>query len=300
MSTPSVVVVGSVALDTIETPHGRRDAVLGGSATHFSMAARHFAQVGAVGVVGDDYPQKHIETLSGLGIDTRGIYRERGKTFRWHGKYSEDMNTRTTVSVELGVFAAFQPRVPDDFRGAKFVLLGNASPTSQKGLLDQLDAFSMLDTMDLWIANERPALVALLPRISILCINVEEALMLTQEHNLARAIQALLKMGPRGVIVKKAEHGAILATPDLTLALSAFLTTTVVDPTGAGDAFAGGFLGYLAANDGAPDAMPRALGYGTVMGSFAVEAFGTEGLASLTRAKIDARYEALLRLTQIS
>lgn len=292
---PDVIAIGSVALDTIETPHGKRVWVLGGSGTHFAMAARHFARVGVVGVVGDDFPPEHLALLAKKGIDTRGIAREKGKTFRWHGRYSDDMNSRTTLSIELGVFAAFQPKVPPHFRSVRTVLLGNSHPASQKALLDQLDAFTMLDTMDLWIANERPALLALLPRVSVLCINAEEALLLSGESNLARAIKGLLKLGPRAVIVKKAEHGSILATKGLTLALPAFLTETVVDPTGAGDSFAGGFLGSLASKK----RMPQALAYATVAGSFAVEGFGVEGLLDVTRKQIDGRYRALLKLSQI-
>jgi sugar/nucleoside kinase (ribokinase family) len=299
VSAPETVVIGSVAIDTIETPHGRRDEVLGGSAVHFAMSARHFGRVGVVGVVGEDFPPGHLELLTAHGIDTRGIHRAPGRTFRWHGRYAADMNSRATVSVELGVFAAFEPRVPPAFGSARCVLLGNAHPRSQRALLDRVDAFTMLDTMDLWIDRERAALLALLPRVQVLCVNAEEALMLTQEHNLARAVPALLRMGPRAAVVKKAEHGAILATPDRTLALPAFPTPTVVDPTGAGDAFAGGFLGAVAAADAAPAALRRALAYGTVMGSFAVEGFGVEGLTAATKDGIEQRVQALVEMTRL-
>jgi sugar/nucleoside kinase (ribokinase family) len=292
---PQVVAIGSVALDTIETPHGRRGWVLGGSATHFSMAARHFARVGAVGVVGDDFPPEHLETLRRLKVDTRGIHREKGLTFRWHGRYSDDMNSRTTISVELGVFAAFQPKIPPDFRKARYALLGNSHPASQRALLEQLDAFAMLDTMDLWISNERAALLKLLPRVAVLCINAEEALLLTGEANLAKAIKGLLRLGPRAVIVKKAEHGAILAARDMTLALSAFLTETVVDPTGAGDSFAGGLMGYLA-SVGRVDfaSLRKAVQYGAVAASFNVEGYSLDRIREVGRADLDRRMERYL------
>lgn len=302
MNSPNVVVVGSVALDTIETPHGKRERVLGGSATHFSLAARRFGPVGVVGVVGQDFPDGHLEQLQAYGIDTRGVRREPGPTFRWHGRYDETMNSRTTISVELGVFASFRPVVPPEYSEAKFVLLGNASPLTQRALLDQLspDAFVMLDTMDLWINEERHALEDLLPRVGTLCINYEEALQLADETNLARAVRRLTAMGVRSVIVKKAEHGALLVTRAFKLALSAYLTEKVVDPTGAGDAFAGGFLGYLSGTDHTPDAWRRALGYGAVMGSFAVEEFGTSPLETLTRDEIDARFRQLVELTRLT
>lgn len=302
MTAPKVIAVGSVAIDTIETPGGRRDNALGGSATHFALAARHFGPVGVVGVVGTDFPEEHVKHLQRHGIDTEGIRREQGPTFRWHGRYDATMNSRTTISVELGVFGTFRPIIPDAYREAKVVLLGNASPLTQKALLDQLpaDAFVMLDTMDLWINEERRALEALLPRVGTLCINYEEALQLADETNLARAVRRLTSMGVRSVIVKKAEHGALLVTKAFRLALSAFLTEKVVDPTGAGDAFAGGFLGFLAGTDHTPEAWRRALGYATVMGSFAVEDFGTSPLERLTRPEIDTRYQHLIDLTRLA
>lgn len=288
---PGVLVVGTVALDTIETPHGKAENVLGGSATHFALAARPFAPVRLVGVVGRDFPREHEERLRSLGVDLSGLEHADGLTFRWHGRFTGDMNRAETVSVRLNVFESFQPKIPESLASTPYVLLGNSSPRTQKAVLDQLRGprFVMLDTMNHWIGSERPALLELLPRVDALCVNFEEALQLAQEYNGARAIRRLRELGARAVVVKRGEHGATLSAGDFVFSAPSFPTERVVDPTGAGDSFAGGFLGFLARSGKGASSLRRAILYGTVMGSFAVEGFGTARLQEITRAEIEAR-----------
>ena len=291
-----VLVVGSVALDTVETPSGRRDGILGGSATHFSLSARHFAPVRLVGVVGRDFPPEHVEKLRRFGIDIEGLEVKEGRTFRWHGRYAGAMDTAETVGVELNVFGGFRPTVPERFRGSSVVHLGTAHPGTQAFVLDQLvdPSFVLLDTIELWIEKEREALTRLLPRVHALCINHEEALMLSGRANLARAMRDLASRGLRHLIVKRAEHGATLMSGGRIFAVPSFPTERVVDPTGAGDAFAGGVAGYLAGRGARPEFLRRALVYGSAMGSLAVEGFGTEGLEAATGDAIEERVEALI------
>ena len=300
-ATSGVLVVGSVAIDTIETPRGRAEDVLGGSATHFALAARPFAPVHLVGVVGRDFPGEHVERLQGLGIDLAGLERADGLTFRWHGRFTGDMGHAETVSVHLNVFESFQPKVPAALASTPFVLLGNSSPRTQKAVLDQLRSprFVMLDTMNLWIERERQALVELLPRVDALCVNFEEALQLAGEANGARAIRRLRELGARAVVVKRGEHGATLATVGFQFSVPAFPTERVVDPTGAGDSFAGGMLGCLARGGKGPASLRQALLYGTVMGSFAVEGFGTSRLERITRSEVEGRAAALRKMITV-
>ncbi len=296
-----VLVVGTVALDTIETPHGKAKDVLGGSATHFALAARPFAPVRLVGVVGRDFPRAHEEKLRSLGIDLSGLEHAEGLTFRWHGRFTGDMNRAETVSVHLNVFQSFQPKVPPPLASTPYVLLGNSSPKTQRAVLDQLRGprFVMLDTMNLWIGTERKALLELLPRVDAICVNFEEALQLARESNAARAIRRLRDLGARTVVVKRGEHGATLATAGFQFSVPAFPTERVVDPTGAGDSFAGGLLGCLARGGLSGASLRRALVYGTVMGSFAVEGFGTSRLQRITAAEVEGRAARLMKMIAV-
>jgi sugar/nucleoside kinase (ribokinase family) len=297
----SVLVVGSVALDTLETPFGKSEDCLGGSATHFSLAASRFAPVKLVAVVGKDFPGRHVEMLRGRGIDTGGLETADGLTFRWHGRFQGDMSRAETVSVALNVLATFQPKVPAAFASTPYVLLGNSSPEVQKATLEQLKnpAFVMLDTMNLWIDNARTALLGLLPRVNALCVNHEEAQQLAGAKNTASAIRALLDLGTRIVIVKRGEHGSTLATRDFQFSIPAYPTEKFVDPTGAGDSFAGGILGYLARSGGDATSLRKALVYGSVMGSFTVEEFGTGRLQRVTPEEVETRAQALLEMIRV-
>ena len=297
----NVLVVGSVALDTLETPHGRADNALGGSATHFALAASRFAPVRLVGVVGRDFPSEHLEMLKAQKIDLSGLEIVDGKTFRWHGRFVGDMSRAETVSVELNVLASFRPQVPPAFASTPYVLLGNASPEVQLAVLDQLKSpkFIMLDTMNLWISTQRPALLKLLPRVDAVCINFEEALQLAETTSGAQAVRRILELGARALIMKRGEHGATLATREGQFTSPSFPTVRVVDPTGAGDSFAGGTLGYLAQAGAEKNALRRAIIYGSVMGSFAVEEFGTKRIQSVTREEIDLRARSILEMLSV-
>jgi sugar/nucleoside kinase (ribokinase family) len=296
-----ILVVGSVALDTVETPHGVREDILGGSATHFSLSAAHFAPVRLVAVVGRDFPKAHLELLASRRVDTSGVETADGRTFRWHGRYDGDMNRAETVAVQLNVLEKFRPRVPEAFAATPYVLLGNSSPRVQREVLDQLRAprLVMLDTMNLWISTERAELLEILPRVGLVCINYEEALQLAGARNASTAIRRILEAGARALIVKRGEHGATLATRDFMVSVPAYPTQRITDPTGAGDSFAGGVLGYLAQCDAEEPPLRRALVYGTVMGSLAVEEFGTEGVERATRAEVDARARTLLEMVRV-
>lgn len=297
----NVLVVGSVALDTLETPHGRADNTLGGSATHFALSASRFAPVRLVGVVGKDFPKEHLDLLKAQKIDLAGLEIAEGKTFRWHGRFVGDMSRAETLSVELNVLATFKPKVPPAFASTPFVLLGNAAPEVQRTVLDQLEApkFVMLDTMNLWIGTERPALLKLLPRVHAVCINFEEALQLADTTSGARAIRKILDLGAKTLILKRGEHGATLATRDGQFSVPSFPTDRVIDPTGAGDSFAGGTLGYLAQAGRDPAALRRAVVYGSVMGSFAVEEFGTARIQTVTREEIESRARSILEMLRV-
>ncbi len=297
----NVLVVGSVALDTLETPHGRADNALGGSATHFALAASRFASVRLVGVVGKDFPSEHLEMLKGQKIDLSGLQIVDGKTFRWHGRFVGDMSRAETVSVELNVLATFQPKVPPAFASTPYVLLGNASPEVQIAVLEQLKSpkFVMLDTMNLWISTQRQALLKLLPKVDAVCINFEEALQLAETTSGAKAVRRILDLGAKTLIMKRGEHGATLATREGQFTSPSFPTDRVVDPTGAGDSFAGGTLGYLAQAGAEKNALRRAIIYGSVMGSFAVEEFGTKRIQSVTREEIDLRARSILDMLSV-
>jgi sugar/nucleoside kinase (ribokinase family) len=297
-----VLVVGSVALDTLETPYGKSEDTLGGSATHFSLAASPFAKVRLVAVVGRDFPAQHVELLRSKGVDTAGLeVAQDGLTFRWHGRFQGDMSRAETVSVHLNVLATFNPKVPAAFASTPYVLLGNSSPDVQKAVLAQLKGpkFVMLDTMNLWIDTARQGVLDLLPRVNALCVNHEEAQQLAGAKNTAAAIRSLLDLGTRIVIVKRGEHGSTLATREFQFSIPAFPTERFVDPTGAGDSFAGGILGYLARSGGDAAALRRALVYGSVMGSFTVEEFGTGRLQRVTPDEVEERAKALLEMIKV-
>jgi len=291
----SLLAVGSVALDSIQTPDERRDDVLGGSATFFSYAASFFAPVRLVGVIGSDFPQEHVRLLEEHGVDTAGLdVVKGGRTFRWTGRYHEDLNTRETLHLELNVFGDHHPKVPEKFRDSRFVFLANGSPKDQMHTLAQVKSpdFVMCDTMNYWIDTEPDALHELLPKVDALVINDEEARMLGRKKNLIEAGRSVLRLGPKIVIVKKGEHGAFLFSSYFSCALPAFPVARVVDPTGAGDVFAGGFMGYLAEGDQVTlGRMRRAMGYGTVLASFGVERFSLDGLRAVTRQQVDRRFD---------
>lgn len=290
----SLLVVGSVAFDSIETPTGAVDDVLGGSATFFSFAASFFTTPRLVSVIGEDFPDEHRQLLANRKVDTAGLVKQPGKTFRWKGRYHQDMNTRDTLEVHLNTFGTFNPVLPAQFRDSTHVFLANGSPVLQARVLEQVQKPKLVlaDTMDLWIETQRDELLALLPRLDGLLINDSEARMLTDEENLVRAGAAVRGLGPKFVIIKKGEHGAMLIAEDGVYVMPAYPTAQVIDPTGAGDSFAGGLLGYLTANGGPePGRLRRAMAYGTVVASLAVEDFGLERLKRTDRKEIDSRLE---------
>jgi sugar/nucleoside kinase (ribokinase family) len=300
----SLLVVGSVAFDAVRTPQGHRDKMLGGSATYFAVAASYFSPVRVVGVVGDDFEERHLRVLSDRGVSTEGIECLSGKTFSWSGEYAPNMNDRTTLDTQLNVFATFQPKLPPDYRKTPFLFLGNIDPTLQCLVQNQMEAPRLIggDTMNLWIETTRPELERMLKGLDILVINDSEARMLSGEWNLARAGRAIRSMGPKTVVIKRGDSGASVYEEDHVFMAPALPLENVVDPTGAGDSFAGGFMGYLAASADESHAtararMRRAIIYGSVMGSFAVECFGLERLQNLTREEIDDRYSEFRRLT---
>jgi sugar/nucleoside kinase (ribokinase family) len=288
-----LVVVGSVALDSIETPTDRRDDVLGGSAVHFSYAASYFTPVRLVGVVGDDWPAEHTRFLQQRNIDTSGLsVVAGGKTFRWRGKYHPNMNDRDTLEVHLNVFEAFDPLLSETYRRAKFLFLANGSPTLQLKVLDQVSGptLAVADTMDLWIQTEHEELMRLLKRVDGLVLNDAEARLLTDDENLVRAGHCVRRMGPKFVVIKKGEHGAMFFSEHETYVLPAYPTERVVDPTGAGDSFAGGMMGYLAERDDyQPQTLKQAMAYGILTASFNVQDFGLSGMKQIERRDLDAR-----------
>lgn len=289
----SLLVVGSVALDSVETPTDKRDDVLGGSATFFSYAASYFTDVRLVGEVGEDWPAEHTKLLQSRRIDTAGLRVVSGaKTFRWRGRYQPNMNDRETLEVQLNVFERFNPQLSDENRKTKFLFLANGSPVMQLGVLEQVKdpVLTVCDTMDLWINIQKDALLALLRRIDGIVLNDSEAKLLTGNENLVQAGRKVLELGPKFVVLKKGEHGAMFFTADETFVMPAFPTPNVVDPTGAGDSFAGGMMGYLT-SQGKYDAatLKTALAYGTIVASFNVEDFSLERMKRIERADVDRR-----------
>ncbi|MCY4441410.1 MAG: PfkB family carbohydrate kinase [Deltaproteobacteria bacterium] len=297
----SVLVVGSMAFDSIETPHGRADRVLGGSAAYFALAAAVFAPVRIVGVVGEDFPEEHLTALSRSGVDLEGLQRAAGKTFFWHGRYHEDLNVRDTLEVQLNVLGDFDPRLPAGYEDTEYVFLGNMHPAAQSEVLSQLKQPRLVacDTMDHWI-NENPGeLRKVLERVETVVINDSEARMLSGHDNIVRAARAILKMGPRAVLIKRGEYGVFQFSDDSTFVVPAYPLEDVLDPTGAGDSFAGAFMGCLAAGGANGDeGLRRAIVYGNVTASFTVEDFGPRRLLTLERGEVDERYRRFVELTR--
>jgi sugar/nucleoside kinase (ribokinase family) len=304
----AITVVGSVAFDSIETPAGRKERCLGGAATHFSLAASFFCDVRVIAVVGEDFGAAEEAVFQAHNIDTRGIEHAAGKSFFWEGSYLDNLNEAKTHNTELNVFAAFEPKIPAAYRDSEFLFLANIDPVLQRRVRDEMPGAKMVagDTMNYWIKDHRPALAEMLKGLDILLINDGEVKMLAGSGNLAQAARAVLAMGPRTLVVKHGEYGATLfhksasAGRTAELRVPALLLEEVVDPTGAGDSFAGGFFGSLAAEgELTPEAFRRAMFYGSVMGSFACERFGTERMQKLTRQEIDGRFKQLRALTHI-
>jgi sugar/nucleoside kinase (ribokinase family) len=304
----SITVVGSVAYDSIETPAGRKNRCLGGAATYFSLAASFFTEVRVIAVVGEDFGSEQEAVFEARKIDTRGIERAAGKSFFWEGSYLENLNEAKTHNTELNVFASFQPKIPETYRDSEFLFLANIDPVLQRRVREAMPGVKLVagDTMNYWIKDHRPALLEVLKGLDILLINDTEARMLAGNSNLVRAARAVMAMGPRALVIKHGEYGASLfhravdGAESRTFKAPALPLDEVVDPTGAGDSFAGGFFGYLASQAQlTPAAFRRAMFYGSTMGSFAVERFGTERLEQLSRKEIDDRFNAFRELTHL-
>lgn len=296
----SILVVGSVAFDSVETPFGRAEKVLGGSASFFSVAASFFVPVNLVGVVGTDFGERERAAFAGRPIDLAGLEQADGLTFHWGGKYSFDLNSRDTLFTDLNVFQSFQPKIPAAYRQSKHVFLGNIDPELQRGVLDQVDKPDLVacDTMNFWISGRLDELKKTLARVDVLLINDAEARQLSGEWNLVKAARAIRGMGPKTLVLKKGEHGVIMFTDHGAFAAPAYPLEEVFDPTGAGDTFAGGFLGYLAGAPSRDEAtLRRAVVMGSTLASFCVEAFSLDRLLRLTRAEIDERFRLFKGLT---
>jgi sugar/nucleoside kinase (ribokinase family) len=299
----TLLVVGSIALDSIFTPFGKTADALGGSAVYFSVAGSILHPVQVVGVVGEDYPYEELERLAPRGIDWSGVERAEGESFRWKGKYSYDLQSRETLETRLGVFADFQPRLPPGFRSARFLFLGNIDPELQLGVLEQVDRPELVvcDTMNYWIQSKKPKLLQLLERVDLLMVNDSEARELSGDWNIHRAGRWILGRGPKRVVVKQGEYGALLIEPRRTFYVPAYPLENVFDPTGAGDAFAGGFMAYLARTRSiTEDNVRRAMVYGAAMGSYAVEDFGIRGLDRVTLADLEGRVRSFQDLTHVA
>lgn len=297
----SALVVGSVALDTVITPYGRVTDALGGSASFFSVAARLFTPVNVVAVVGEDFPREYLDLFRRRGIDLSGLSVVPGKTFRWAGEYGSDLNSRTTIETRLNVFAEFDPTVPPAYRDPRFLFLANIDPVLQRKVLDQVNRPEMvlLDTMNFWIEGAREPLLEVLGRVDAVFLNDAEARQLTGESNLVKAARGVLSMGPSLVVVKKGEHGSVLFAREFTFSAPAFPVESVFDPTGAGDTFAGGFVGHLARAGRVDEAgLRRAVVVGTVMASFSVESFSLDRLAEVTLEEVAARTREMRRLSE--
>ena len=298
----AITVVGSVAYDTIETPAGKRERCLGGAATYFSLAASFFTDVRVIAVVGEDFGKRQEAVFEARKIDTRGIEHTAGKSFFWEGSYLENLNEAKTHNTELNVFAAFNPKIPDSYRDSEFLFLANIDPVLQRRVREQMPDVKLVagDTMNYWIKDHRSALLEVLKGLDILLINDTEVKMLAGNNNLVQAARAVMAMGPKTLVVKHGEYGATLFHGSKIFRAPALPLEEVIDPTGAGDSFAGGFFGYLASQpEQTPAAYRRAMFYGSVMGSFACERFGTERMQQLTRPEIDARFNLFRELTHL-
>jgi sugar/nucleoside kinase (ribokinase family) len=290
----ALLVTGSIGIDTIETPFGKRDDVIGGSAIYFATAASFFIPVRLVGVIGEDAPKDFFNVFNGRDVDTAGLEIRKGsKTFRWHGSYVKNLNEAVTIEVDLNVLAERAPKIPPQFLDSRHVFLANTHPVLQQEMLSTLKSPKLVvaDTMNLWITTERPELMKLLKRIDGLVLNDGEARLLTDKKNLIEAGRDVLKMGPKFVVIKKGEHGSLLCSNRDTFVLPAFPAEKVVDPTGAGDSFAGGMMGYLATqNTISPATIKRAIAFGTVVATFTIADFSLTGLQAATRESIDERF----------
>ncbi|MGH9656936.1 MAG: PfkB family carbohydrate kinase [Bryobacteraceae bacterium] len=299
----SLVVVGSVAYDGVETPHGKVDRMLGGAGTYIALAASYFTEVKIVAVVGDDFAAEDTLLLESRGIDLAGLERVPGKTFFWAGKYSDDMNERVTLRTDLNVFAGFEPKLPESWRSQPYLLLGNIQPGLQRQVRRQMTGLKLSggDTMNYWIEGHRPDLVETLKDWDFLLINDSEARMLSGESNLRRAAARILELGPKVLVIKRGEFGAVLFMGDQHFFAPGYLLDSLFDPTGAGDSFAGGFIGYLAGagvTKLSPKNLRQAVIYGSVLGSFCCEKFGVDRFRTLTRKEIAARYEEFRNCTR--
>ena len=296
----SVLVVGTVAFDSIETPFGSAERILGGSAAYFALAASLFTSVRLVGVIGRDFPEEYTELFTRRNIDIAGLQKEEGETFHWRGRYHEDINVRDTLELHLNVLAGFVPRLPESYRDVEHVFLGNIDPLMQEEVLNQTRATKLVvcDTMDHWIRESPDELRKVLKRIEILVINDAEAKLLSGYNNIVRAARAILKMGPRVVLVKRGEYGVLQFSDESIFATPAYPLEEVFDPTGAGDSFAGGFLGELArSRDYSERGLRRAIVYGSVVASFTVEDFGVKRLIGVGLREIEERYRSFANLT---
>jgi len=294
-----VLVVGSIALDSVQTPFGKADDVLGGSGTFFSASASHLTDVQLVGVVGNDYPLDKLRELEKRNVDLSGIEQADGPSFRWRGRYRHDLNSAETLETHLGVFSHFQPKIPAKWAEPDFLFLANIDPRLQLAVLKQVKRPRLVasDTMNFWIESRRPELLEVIKHVDLLTLNDGEARQLTEQTNLVKAAKWIMAHGPKHVIIKKGEHGAFLFREDHVFFAPAYPLETVYDPTGAGDSFAGGFIGYLARTGDLSDAnMRRAVVYGSAMGSFAVEKFSIERLMTVTKPEIDERVRAFHQL----
>jgi sugar/nucleoside kinase (ribokinase family) len=299
----ALLVVGSLGLDTVATPFDKVEDALGGSATYISLAASYFSgPVYLVGIVGEDFPQRYINLLESRHVDLEGLQIvPGGRTFRWSGKYHYDLNVRDTLLTELNVFETFDPVIPDKFRKANFVILGNIDPVLQIKVLDQMEKpqFVVCDTMNYWIEGKKDELIKLLKRVNVLIINDSEARLLAHEPNLIKASKIIRAMGPEILIIKKGEHGALLFMDDIVFSAPAYPMEMIYDPTGAGDSFAGGFIGYLhKTQDLSPENMKCAVIYGSAMASFCVEKFSTKGLEDLEYLRVHDRFREFLNLSR--
>ncbi|CAN5132232.1 PfkB family carbohydrate kinase [soil metagenome] len=295
----SILVVGSVAFDDLEMPSGIFHDVLGGAATYSSIAASLLTPVRLVGVVGDDFSESHLDALRERKVDTSGVERAKGKTFRWRGRYSADLSSRESLDTQLNVFADFRPKIPAEYKSSHFVLLGNIHPTLQSEVLTQVERPKMIiaDTMNFWISGEPKALAEMLKKVDLLVINDEEARQLSGETNLVKAARDIRGRGPKSLIIKRGEHGALLFDDAGTFFVPAYPLEDVVDPTGAGDSFAGGLVGYLASHrDSSPAALRRAMFFAASLASFCVEGIGPRKLFAATRADLRTRLDAFSRM----
>lgn len=297
----SILVVGSVAIDSVKTPFGKRPEALGGSATYFSMAASFFNKVNIVATVGEDFPKKYINLFKNKGIGTEGLHVAKGKTFRWEGRYDFDLNTAHTIATHLNVFQNFKPEVPKDLKNSKFVFLANIDPELQYNVLKQVTHPKLVacDSMNYWLEHKKKEFERLLDKVDILLLNDSEARQFTGEPNLMRAARMIVNFGPKAVIIKKGEHGVIYFSKDSHFIAPAYLLETVYDPTGAGDTFAGGMIGYLSKAGKVDEASIRkSIIYGSILASFAVEDFSVDRMLEITMDDINSRYDHFKKITR--